>query len=100
MNERKCLNCGEWNNTSYKHCSKCGALLNPEVIAEKEKALHAEESLREKLENENRFERWIRKLEASNKPGHKIFLAVARVVFNIYMGFISFILWLIAWLAG
>lgn len=100
INEKKCHACGKWTDGSLKHCAFCGAAIDPALIAEERRKARAEASRKEQLENESRFERYLRELEESEKPHHKILFGILSTLFNIYMAILSFFIWLIALISG
>lgn len=100
MNEKKCPACGKWTSGEHERCAFCGAAIDPALIASERKKLREEKARKHKLANENRFERYLRELEESDKSHHKIGFGILKTLFNIYMAVLSFFIWLIAFLSG
>jgi len=100
LNEKKCPACGKWTDGSKKHCVFCGAPIDAILIAQERKKIKDAEDSKKRLEEENRFERYLRKLEESDKPRHKIMFGILNAVFTVYMGILSFFIWLIALISG
>jgi len=99
-NQKKCPSCGKWTDGSKDHCAFCDSLINPILIQQAEQKRRAEIRRSEKLANENKFEKYLRKLEESDKPGHVLAFKILNTAFSIYMGIISFFIWLIALISG
>lgn len=99
-NQRKCHDCGKWTDSSEKYCVFCDATLDPVLRAKEEKAEKARIARENKLLTESRFERYLRKLQESEKPLHKAAFRVLNIAFTIYMGILSFFIWLIALISG
>jgi len=99
-NQKKCPSCGKWTDGSKDHCAFCDSLINPVLIQQAEQKKRAEIRRNEKLANENKFERYLRKLEESDKPGHILAFKILNTAFTIYMGILSFFIWLIALISG
>ncbi len=98
--QKKCHQCGKWTDGTYTHCSFCDATIDPILLASEQRRKRDIEAQRKRLAEENKFERFLRKLEESEKPFHRISFNILRVVFNIYMGILSFFIWLIALISG
>ncbi len=92
--EKKCPDCGQW--TTWNHqlndtCQHCGELLDKRRIQD----LNSFEN-QQKTNDENSF--------FAIKPGDNSFMIFIRktgwVINVIYVSIVSFMLWLLAWLAG
>ncbi|MCZ4409210.1 hypothetical protein O3Q51_10335 [Cryomorphaceae bacterium 1068] len=99
-NQRKCHDCGKWTDSSENYCVFCDATLDPVLRAKEEKAERDRIAREKKLLAETKFEKYLRSLQESEKPGHQIFFKVLNVAFTIYMGVLSFFIWLIALISG
>ena len=95
-NQKKCPSCGKWTDGSKDHCAFCDSLINPVLIHQAEQKRKEEIRRSERLQNENKFERYLRKLEESDKPRHILAFKILNTAFSIYMGILSFFIWLIA----
>lgn len=100
MNEKKCPSCGKWTDGNKTHCAFCGAPIDADLIAREQKKVRDAEEEKKRLAEENRFERYLRKLQASQKPHHKILFGILNAVFTVYMAVLSFFIWLIALISG
>jgi len=100
LNEKKCPVCGKWTDGSKMRCVFCGAPIDATLIAEERKKIRDAEASKKRLAEENRFERYLRELQESEKRGHKILFAVLNAVFTVYMAILSFFIWLIALISG
>lgn len=100
LNEKKCPACGKWTDGSKKHCAFCGAPIDAALIAEERKKIKDAEDSKKRLAEENRFERYLRKLQESDKLGHKILFGILNAIFTVYMTILSFFIWLIAIISG
>ncbi len=99
-NQKKCPSCGKWTDGSKDTCVFCDSLINPALIQQAEQRRKEETRRAEKLANESKFERYLRKLEESDKPGHVLAFKILNTAFSIYMGILSFFIWLIALISG
>jgi hypothetical protein len=98
--QKKCPKCAKWTDGTQTHCSFCDATIDPILLAKEQRRLRDAEALRRRLAEENKFERFLRKLEESEKPFHKFSFSILSVIFNIYMAILSFFIWLIALASG
>lgn len=99
-NQKKCPACGKWTDGAKDTCIFCDSLINPILILQAENKRKAEQKKKDKIANENRFERYLRKLEESEKPSHIFLFKVLKTIFTIYMAVLSFFIWLIALISG
>ncbi|MCH2213999.1 MAG: hypothetical protein MK086_02400 [Flavobacteriales bacterium] len=99
-NQRKCHECGKWTEVRETHCVFCDATLDPLLRAREEKIEREKKIREERLLRETRFEKYLRTLQESEKSYHQITFQVLNVVFTIYMGILSFFIWLIALISG
>lgn len=99
-NQKKCPACGKWTDGSKQRCVFCNSLIDPHLIAEKESKQRAEKQKQERIASEGRFEKYLRKLQESEKPGYQLLFKVLNTLFNIYMAVLSFFIWLIALISG
>ncbi|MGB6037233.1 MAG: hypothetical protein WBG42_13250 [Cryomorphaceae bacterium] len=99
-NQRKCHDCGKWTDGNDTHCVFCDATLDPLLRAKEEKAERARIAREKKLLTESKFEKYLRSLQESEKPSHQLFFRILNVAFTIYMGTLSFFIWLIALISG
>lgn len=100
INEKKCHVCGKWTDGSKKQCVFCGAPIDAALIAQERKKIKDAEDSKKRLAEENRFERYLRKLQESERTGHKILFGILNAIFTVYMGILSFFIWLIALISG
>lgn len=100
VNERKCPACGKWTNGHKTHCTHCGNLTDPVLIAKENRKERDEERKAYKLENEPKAIKKLKALKKSDKILHRIIFYIADTIFTIYMGILSFIVWLIALITG
>jgi hypothetical protein len=99
-NQRKCHDCGKWTDSNEKYCVFCDATLDP-LLKSKEENVERERRKREqKILSETKFEKHLRRLQESEKPIHKVSFRVLNIAFTIYMGTLSFFIWLIALISG
>lgn len=99
-NQRKCHDCGKWTDSTEKYCVFCDATLDP-LLKSKEENVERERRKREqKILSETKFEKHLRRLQESEKPIHKVSFRVLNIAFTIYMGTLSFFIWLIALISG
>lgn len=82
------------------YCVFCDSTLDPVLRAKEERAENERISREKKLLTENRFEKYLRKLQESEKPIHQISFRILNIIFTIYMGTLSFFIWLIALISG
>jgi len=100
VNERKCPACGEWTNGLITHCTYCGAPTDPSLIAQESRNEREKVRRAEKLRNESKTVKKLRALKGSDKPIHRLIFFIANTLFTIYMGILSFVVWLIALITG
>ncbi len=100
VNQRKCHECGKWTDSAEKYCVFCDATLDPSLRAQEEKAERDRIAREKKLLKESRFEKFLRQLEESEKPFNRFLFNVLNIAFTIYMGILSFFIWLIALISG
>ena len=99
-NQRKCHDCSKWTDSSEKYCVFCDATLDPVLRSKEEKAERDRIEREKKLLTESKFEKFLRKLQESEKPVHKVSFRFLNIAFTIYMGVLSFFIWLIALISG
>ena len=94
ISERKCAECLQWVHYTgglYEKCPNCGAFLTEEYFRAAATRVEAEQN------NEKKSPFIIRE-------GDSVFLRIGKRTLNIvhltFMGFVSFILWVVLWLAG
>ncbi|MCA1762091.1 MAG: hypothetical protein ABR574_02770 [Cryomorphaceae bacterium] len=100
INQKKCPACGKWTDGSKQRCVFCNSLIDPQLIAEEDSRKRAEKSRQERLASESKFEKYLRKLKESDKPGYTLLFKILNTLFNIYMAVLSFFIWLIALISG
>lgn len=100
LNQRKCPACGKWTPSNESTCAFCGQLLDYRELRKRE--IEAERTKRrdEAIARETPFERRLRLLEESDKLHHRILVRIGRAAFTVYMGIVSFFIWLIAFISG
>jgi len=98
INEKKCPVCSEWTDGNKPYCTHCGALIDPQQIAARDKKERADEKIR--YETPSRFKEFLDRLSKSENPFAKFSFFILRGLFNIYMAILSFFLWLIALASG
>ncbi|MCB9235598.1 MAG: hypothetical protein H6581_28335 [Bacteroidia bacterium] len=87
--KRKCDSCGEWNFGKPKFCQHCGDFLDH----------HEREIEQKEVAKSEAIAAEVAAFEAKT-PVAKFFLRVGRFIYTIYMAIVSFIAWVIFWLAG
>lgn len=100
LNERKCPACDKWTDGQKTHCTHCGVLTDPVLIAEEIKKEREEEKRLYKVENESKTAKKLKALKKSDKILHRIIFYIADTLFTIYMGILSLIVWIIALITG
>lgn len=100
LNERKCIACGKWTDSTKTHCTHCNALTDPELIAEQRRIQDKKERTAHMLANESKVARKIKNLQESSNPFYRLLFAIGNILFTIYMAILSFIVWLIALISG
>jgi uncharacterized membrane protein len=100
INQKKCPKCGKWTDGDRTHCVFCDALIDPVLVAKERKRVRDEEARERRLLEETKFEKYLRNLQESDKPIHKIGFKILNTVFTIYMAILSFFIWLIALISG
>ena len=96
VKERKCHACGKWTDGNKTHCIHCNALTDPVRIA-KEKAVARQKKHRDhELATESKTVKKFKALKHSEKLRHRILYGIFDTIFTIYMGILSFIVWIIA----
>jgi wobble nucleotide-excising tRNase len=99
-NQRKCHDCGKWTDSTEKYCVFCDATLDPLLKSKEEKVERERRKREQKILSETKFEKHLRRLQESEKPIHKVSFRVLNIAFTIYMGTLSFFIWLIALISG
>jgi hypothetical protein len=93
MNEKKCSNCGEWTPWEGKiedKCVHCNTLLVPHLYQEdldKKAALAQVE-----------IDWWV--VQPEDGLGMRMLKVIVNAFRLLFLGIASFVLWVIAWLAG
>lgn len=100
LNERKCPACGRWTDSNQTHCTHCGALSDPDLIAEKNRMANDKLRKANELANESKAFKKIRELQTSKNPFLKAIFFIGNIFFTIYMAILSFIVWIIALISG
>ncbi|NEN22503.1 hypothetical protein G3O08_03170 [Cryomorpha ignava] len=100
VNERKCPACAKWTDGHKTHCTHCGALTDPALIAEEIRKEREEEREAYMFINESKAIKKLKGLKESDKTFHRIIFYIADTLFTIYMAILSFIVWLIALVSG
>jgi len=100
VNERKCQACEKWTDGSKTHCTHCGALTDPVLLAEEKRKIEQKKKHAYQLENESKASKKLRALKHSEKPIYKVIYLIANTIFTIYMAILSFLVWLIALISG
>ncbi len=100
ISQKKCKECGYWNVGTNTHCASCNATIDARLLALEQRQRRDQANREKQLANENRFEKYLRKMEESEKPLNKVLFKVLSVVFNIYLAILSFFIWLIALISG
>lgn len=92
--DKKCPSCGQWTTWNHQltdRCTHCNELLDKRTVED-----HQRFETQLKINDENSF--------FAPKPGDNPFMIAFRktawAVHFVYMSIVSFILWLLAWLAG
>ena len=96
INQKKCEACGKWTKGDRKRCVYCDALIDPVLIAEEKRVQRKALERERRLLNESKLEKYLRRLQESDKPLNKFVFKFLNIVFTIYMGILSFFIWLIA----
>jgi len=100
INERKCHACGKWTDGNKTHCIYCNALTDPVLIAKEKSITREKEHRAVELAKESKTVRKFKALKHSEKLLHRILYGIFEILFTIYMGILSFIVWLIAMLTA
>tara|TARA_B110000211_G_C13739375_1_gene403857 strand:+ start:199 stop:489 length:291 start_codon:yes stop_codon:yes gene_type:complete len=93
--ERKCDSCGAWNTKTT--CETCGNELDPQKIRIKQVSNIQEEKA---LEPTPKIEKFLENWKQTKNPLYKLFYWMAYSIWFVYMGIISFILFMVAWGPG
>ena len=93
MSQIKCNACGTWNKQNIENCSECGEMLD------RKKAnfirLAKEGKLPKKLKPSPLFE-----IKANDPWWKKTILYIVRPIYWTFFGIVSFLLYLVAWVAA
>lgn len=100
VNERKCHACGKWTDGNKTHCIHCNALTDPALIAKEKSTARQKEHREQELAKESKTVKKFKALKHSEKLFHRVVYAIFDVIFTIYMGILSFIVWFIAMLTA
>lgn len=93
--ERKCSNCGTW--TFKTPCDSCGQELDPVKLQQAKKEVQEAEKA---LEPTPKLDAFFLKWKSTKNPIFKIFYWIAYSVWLVYLGIMSFILFMVAWGPG
>ena len=91
--EIKCPSCGQWTPGDKSHCLHCGELVDTEIIDRQERDKRKEEHHARKEASKSKLERYLDKLKHSDNPFYRALFNVLNVVWMIYMGLVSFVIW-------
>ncbi len=91
--ELKCPNCGEWTPGEQSHCQHCGELVDPEIIDRQERDKRKKEHHARSEASKSKLQRQLDKLQHSKNPLYQLLFKVLNVIWMIYMGLVSFIIW-------
>lgn len=89
MVKRKCDSCGKWNEGRPKYCVHCEGYLD---INEKRADQRALDQQLSKIKKQAEFE--------SKAPFVRAIIRVGNFLEMIYISIISFIAWVVTWVAG
>ncbi|MFT4679403.1 MAG: hypothetical protein ACI9RU_001352 [Litorivivens sp.] len=95
--QRKCSKCAAWNTDGEQYCHSCGAPLTADLII---KAGHEERRIQRQLRPSTKFENFVKKVKTSPNPLVRGTYFLVYGVWIVYIGILSFFLWLIAWMPG
>lgn len=90
--ERKCPQCGTWNNDET-HCKKCGTLIDPKEIAEKEEEQKKKEFM---LRKPGKLDALFDKFAQSKNPFVKIVYYILYSIWVVFAAIVGFVLYLTA----
>lgn len=91
--EIKCPNCGEWTPGDKSYCQHCGELVDPEIIDRRERDKRKQEHDARSEASKSKLERYLDKLQHSENPFKRMLFKVLNVIWMIYMGIVSFVIW-------
>jgi hypothetical protein len=101
MNQRKCPQCGTWNEGKEKTCTVCGAVIDEEVIREEnKKRMTQSDDYRAELaqrlkEQPDWLNRFFAKLQASKNPFSKGLYYFLNTLWMVYFGILLGVAWLV-----
>lgn len=94
MSQKKCPNCEKWSvwTTSYDdRCEHCGELLSP---------VEVERKVKQKQEEKRQEEEWMFYIKPDDTFFQKFFKKTGNFFYVIFMGIMTFIMWMIAAMPG
>ncbi len=100
ISEIKCQSCGNWTPGGQLHCVHCGALVDPGEIDRKARKVRAEAQRAREKAAETKLEKFIKRLRKSENPFHRFVYHVLNIIWMIYMGIVSFVIWFTAIFSG
>ena len=96
MNQRKCPQCGTWNEGTNKTCVACGAVIDEQVIREEQKKRMTNAELAQKLkEQPDWLNRFFEKLKASRNPFSKGLYYFLNALWMVYFALLLGVAWLV-----
>lgn len=98
--QRKCHSCGKWTSGAKTHCIHCQALTDPDLIAIENSKKREKEFEKRAEARESKTSKKIKEFKHSEKLGYRILHFILDTLFTIYMGILSFIVWLIAFISA
>lgn len=100
QHEIKCPSCGKWTPGDSETCVYCGALVDPQLRDQQEREVRAAEEERERIASQSPVEKKLAQLKNSDNPIARFAFGVLNVLWLIYMGIVSFIIWFTAIFSG
>ena len=93
---RKCPACKKWNEDNA-YCKYCNEPISPQIIRD----LEDEEDLKKNQPlKKSPLDKLQENIENSNNPFVIAFNKVLRLVWIVYMGILSFVIWFVTAIAG
>jgi len=95
--ERKCPECGKWTDGSLTHCNYCNGLIDPSKIIERDAAAYENEWL---SNQKSKLDLFAKRIKEHKNPLVKGAFYTVYGLWLVYMGILTAILYIIAFLPG
>lgn len=95
----KCPACSAWVSKSQSRCTACGSTLDRNQF-QKEERIKAGTYPEKKERKKTRIELWLERTESSENTLVVFARSIVKVVWLMYLGVLSFIIWMVTLLAG